>query len=142
MLGVFHNSPVEISRGQCFGSSRRFERERSTAVPVWCPYDSVGRLRREVRARFPTISLQTESIIAGSEPEKNGKVICFFFSNESQLTLISFRFRLKLLHQFTKLLVVVFFWRFLLARSKKLRDLWSRVLGMMISMFKFLPISA
>jgi len=50
--------------------------------------------------------------------------------------------KLKILHQFSKLLVVVFFWRFLLARSKKLRDLWSRILGMMMSMLKFLPITA
>lgn len=50
--------------------------------------------------------------------------------------------KLKVLHQFTKLLVVFFFCRFLLARSKKLRDLWSRFLGMLVSMFKFLPIAA
>lgn len=54
----------------------------------------------------------------------------------------SFFFRLKLLHQFTKVLLVVFFWRFLMARSKKLRELWSRVIGLMMSFVpRFLPIS-
>ncbi|KAG5682030.1 hypothetical protein PVAND_011422 [Polypedilum vanderplanki] len=32
--------------------------------------------------------------------------------------------RLKILHQISKLLIVILFWRFLFKRSKKLRDLW------------------
>ncbi|CRK97592.1 CLUMA_CG010977, isoform A [Clunio marinus] len=49
--------------------------------------------------------------------------------------------KLKILHQITKLLTVFFFWRFLMSRSKKLRDLWSRFLGLIASMFKYLPMA-
>ena len=110
----------------------------------------MGGLCGEICVRIPTISLQTEPVVARSQQKKNDKVINDIPTRdiiEANLNVsVSFFvisvFRLKLLHQFTKLMVVFFFWRFLMARSKKLRDLWSRFLGMMVSMFKFLPIAA
>lgn len=145
MLGVLHDTSVEVPQRQRLSSSQCAAGERSTAVPVRRGHHSVGGLRREVCSRIPTIPFQAKPIVARGEQEKNDKVrhdrdlrVC---SKRYWLSFSS-HFRLKLLHQFSKLLVVVFFWRFMLGRSKKLRDLWSRMLGMIVSMFKFLPMIA
>lgn len=47
--------------------------------------------------------------------------------------------RLYYLHQFSKVVVVIITWRFLMARSKKVRDLWTKFMHLVLQMARLLP---
>uniref|UniRef100_A0A1B0CS61 Fatty acyl-CoA reductase n=2 Tax=Lutzomyia longipalpis TaxID=7200 RepID=A0A1B0CS61_LUTLO len=47
--------------------------------------------------------------------------------------------RLYWIDQITKLLAIIFFWRFLMKRSKKLRDVWTKFLHLLIQMARLIP---
>jgi fatty acyl-CoA reductase len=48
--------------------------------------------------------------------------------------------KLRIFHQLCKIMVVIFMWRFLMARSKKLRDVWAKFVSMIMSCIRMLPI--
>ncbi|XP_055839875.1 putative fatty acyl-CoA reductase CG5065 [Episyrphus balteatus] len=48
--------------------------------------------------------------------------------------------RLYYLHQLSKMLVIIFTWRFLMARSKKLNELWTAFLQTILRMTRLLPL--
>lgn len=47
--------------------------------------------------------------------------------------------RLYYIHQLSKVLLVIFTWRFLMARSRKIRDTWAKFLQLIISSARLLP---
>ncbi|XP_055319042.1 putative fatty acyl-CoA reductase CG5065 [Sitodiplosis mosellana] len=47
--------------------------------------------------------------------------------------------RLYVVHQMSKILIVIFTWRFLMARSKKIRDAWSGILRIILQTLSLLP---
>lgn len=50
-----------------------------------------------------------------------------------------FHFRLYVVHQMSKILLVIFTWRFMMARSKKIRDTWSGILRIILQTLSLLP---
>ncbi|XP_055387921.1 putative fatty acyl-CoA reductase CG5065 isoform X2 [Condylostylus longicornis] len=47
--------------------------------------------------------------------------------------------RLYYMHQFTKLIIVLITWRFLMAHSKKARELWTRLMQMILQIIRLIP---
>lgn len=55
------------------------------------------------------------------------------------MLIIMIAFRLYWFHQIVKVLSVVFVWRFLMMRSKRIRDVWLRFLNFAAQMVRIVP---
>lgn len=65
-----------------------------------------------------------------------------FLFKQSPSSLSSSRAKMRnlyYLHQFSKVLVVIVTWRFLMARSKKVRDIWTKFLHLVLQVVRLLP---
>uniref|UniRef100_A0A336MZZ9 Fatty acyl-CoA reductase n=1 Tax=Culicoides sonorensis TaxID=179676 RepID=A0A336MZZ9_CULSO len=106
--------------------------------------ENVGKLLQCLDAKDrSTFQIDVSTIVWEEYVEKYVLGFREFLFKQSPNTLPDSRIKLKrlyILHQFSKLLMVMLLWRFLMKRSKILRKTWNQFLQMFINLFRLLPL--
>lgn len=137
---------MAFHRRQCTYTADPHELQRSRQIPIRCHANWLGRILWAIRIRTAGVFVQAKSEDVAELPEKNETVctqrlFCGLSATRNTCTTTHYKrylsayipiFSLYIIHQLSKVVLVLLTWRFLMARSKKLRDTWSSILRLII----------